>query len=730
MDAALRAQLIAFNGIETHFNDAWGQPTEVSEVNQLALLAAMGYPVADDDATRTELLERQLDFWQQLIAPVSVQPVAEQWQLEVQVPLALANTDFVLQLITEQGKVTDYPLTPVNGELTQVTVLQEEEYQQYLHVFDGALPLGYHQLILTCAGTELSVSQKLIIAPERCYQPPAFTEQKQWGTAIQLYALRSARNWGIGDFTDLNNLVRYLGAHGADFVGLNPIHALYPAIADNASPYSPSSRRWLNIIYLDVTAVPGYAQCAAAQQQVKDTAFQEKLKAVRAADWVDYPTVMTLKLPVLKSLYQWLQTQSTKQSKLLAAFAKFKADGGESLQQLALYDALHAWLYQQDSQYWGWPNWPEQYRDPTDTAVLQFAQDHAAELDFYCYLQFLATEQLAQAQQLAKDSGMLLGLYRDLAVGVSEASTEIWGNPELYCRDASVGAPPDPLGPAGQNWGLPPMKPYQLYQQAYQPMIDLFRSNMQNAGALRIDHVMALLRLWWVPKAATNAGGGAYVYYPIMDLLGILALESQRQQAVIIGEDLGTVPDGIRELLQQFGMYSYRVFFFETAADGGYISPAHYPQQAMATLSTHDLPTLIGFWHCEDLKLGKALGLYQDEAQLEQLYHQRHHNKQRILDSLHGHNLLPADYPRSVDQLAMDRVLNFALQQHLASGSSQLLCLQIEDWLEMTQPVNVPGTSNEYPNWRRKLSRDLEQWTTEAPINELLKQLALRRKGQ
>jgi len=240
--------------------------------------------------------------------------------------------------------------------------------------------------------------------------------------------------------------------------------------------------------------------------------------------------------------------------------------------------------------------------------------------------------------------------------------------------------------------------------------------------------VMALLRLWWVPKSAENASGGAYVYYPIMDLLGILALESQRNNAVIIGEDLGTVPDGIRELLQQYGVYSYRVFFFETAADGGYISPAHYPRQAMATLTTHDLPTLIGFWHCDDLRLGKELGLYKDDGQLHALFAQRHANKQHILDSLHGHHVLPHDYERSVQHLAMDKTLNYAMQRHLAATSSQLLCLQLEDALQMSQPVNIPGTSTEYPNWRRKLSQPLEQWRQNDEIRQLFLDISQRRK--
>ncbi|WP_397470882.1 4-alpha-glucanotransferase [Rheinheimera sp.] len=730
MDAALLAELIAFCGIETEFNDAWGKPTRVSETQQLELLKAQGFDIEDDDTVRLQLLARQLDFWQQPLQQVSVQRLGEPLQVSLQVALEQANTVIALQLTCEDGQHYTCDLTPVDGELTQVIVLDEVEYHQYLHELPWQLPAGYHQLAIAGSAQQ----QRLIITPGHCFQPEQFTRHKQWGIALQLYALRSERNWGIGDFTDLSHTLSYLASVGADFIGLNPIHALYPAMPESASPYSPSSRRWLNISYIDVEAMPGFANCSRTKALVEAPGFVSQISEQRSKDYVDYSGVMQLKLPAMKSLYQWFSEQkSTTAKDINKAFKQFKLQGGDSLQQLALYDALHAHLYQQNSDYWGWPNWPEQYRDPESDAVMQFSKQHSAELDFYCYLQFIAQQQLAQAQQVAKNVGMLLGLYRDLAVGVSEASTEIWSNPQLYCRQASVGAPPDPLGPAGQNWGLPPMYPYQLYKQAYQPIIDLLRANMQYAGALRIDHVMALLRLWWVPKSAATAAGGAYVYYPIMDLLGILALESQRNQAVVIGEDLGTVPDGIRELLSDYGVYSYRVFFFETAADGGYISPQHYPQQAMATLTTHDLPTLIGFWHCDDLRLGKELGLYQDEAQLKQLYAERHANKQRILDSLHGHRIggdsvLPHDYPRSSEHLGMDKTLNYALQRHLAATPSQLLCLQLEDALEMTQPVNVPGTSSEYPNWRRKLSQSLEQWSQREDIRQLFSDISRIRK--
>jgi 4-alpha-glucanotransferase len=728
MDKTLLAELIGFNGIETKFTDAWGDPAEVAEKDQLRILSALGFDVSDETKAAAQLRQRQLLHWAEPLDPVSVQNRGEEYKLELRLPLALVHQQLSVTVTAEHGKQQQFSLVAVeDGELTQVSVFDEVEYQQYEFQLPMQLSYGYHQLALKIEGDDDHFSQSLIVVPERCYQPDTFQSQKQWGISVQLYAVKSDSNWGVGDFADLGRLVKHLAAQGADFVGLNPIHALYPAMPESASPYSPSSRRWLNIIYLSVAQMPGFAQCAALQQQLSQADFQAQLQAQRDKHWVDYSGVMQLKLPALRALYQWYLDQGQKDVALAAEFNRFVAEGGDSLRQLALYDALHLHLIAQDPHAWGWPNWPEQYRSADSDAVQQFAAANQHDIGFFSYLQFCAQQQLATVQQQAKDHGMLLGLYRDLAVGVSEASTEIWANPELYCRDASVGAPPDILGPKGQNWGLPPMYPYELFRQAYQPMIDLFRANMRDSGALRIDHVMALLRLWWVPKGSASAGEGAYLYYPIMDLLGILALESQRQQAVVIGEDLGTVPDGIFELLQQFGMYSYRIFFFEQAEDGGYTSTAHYPVQAMSALTTHDMPTLIGFWHCSDLKLGLQLGLYTEEI-LPGLFADRHKSKQRILDSLHGHGMLPADYPRSVEHLGMDRTLSFALQQHLARGSCQLLCLQLEDWMEMTEPVNVPGTSDEYPNWRRKLSLTLEQLEQQEHITAHLKQLTANRR--
>lgn len=409
------------------------------------------------------------------------------------------------------------------------------------------------------------------------------------------------------------------------------------------------------------------------------------------------------------------------------AFAEYIAAGGDSLLQMATFDALQNTLYAGGLEAWGPPVWPDAYRDYHSAAVKTWIASHQFDIRFYLFLQWVADQQLTEAEQLAKALGMKIGLYRDLAVGVSEGSCEIWANKDFYCPEASIGAPPDPLGPQGQNWGLPPVDPVRLYQAAYQPFIELLRANMRGCGALRIDHVMGLRRLWWVPPGAPSSMG-AYVYYPVDDLLAILALESHRQRCMVIGEDLGTVPPEMRTLLHDNGIYSYKVFFFERALDGGFFSPSHYPAQAMSALTTHDMPTLRGFWHCDDLSLGRDLGLYPDEEKLQDLYRERHSAKQAILDSLRWHGILPENIGHDVSWVGMSSALSHALQEHMCRGNSALFSTQLEDWLEMDLPVNVPGTCSEYPNWRRKLSKDLESFLNDPALAVLARRLTNARK--
>ncbi len=725
-------QLASAKQIASEFVDAWGQPAKVPLESKRAMLAAMGYRVDDEAALGAQLDAEWRQHWQTPLDPVRVLRSGEALTLELRLPIEQVNDELAWTLALEGAAPLSGTVLPVDGEMVGVAHFDELEYQAYQVTLAALPPLGYHSLSLSRQGSQVALAcMQIIVSPGSCYQPPAVAEgRKLWGPSIQLYCLRSQRNWGIGDFTDLSRLVEQMAHWGADFVGLNPIHALYPANPEAASPYSPSSRRWLNIAYIDVEATPEFRSNAAVQAEVAAVDFQQRLAALRTLEYVDYSQVIQTKLAVLQRLFDAAALDA--HSARGVAFAEFIREGGDSLRQQAIFDALQAHLYAQGQNAWGWPAWPEPLRHYQGEAVGQWAQEHEADIRFYMYLQWLAAEQLQAADAQARQAGMLLGLYRDLAVGVSEGSAEIWANHDSYCVQASIGAPPDVLGPRGQNWGLPPLDPSRLRAQAYAPFIELLRANMRACGALRIDHALGLLRLWWVPPGAP-ASQGAYIYYPVDELLAILALESVRNQCLVIGEDLGTIPEGMDVLLKEGGIYSYKVFFFERDHQhGGFKSPRDYPAQAMAALTTHDMPTLRGYWHCEDLQLVRELGLSPDEQALQAQYRERHENKQQVLNSLRAHELLPPSVGQDVSWVGMSTELSQALQVHLCLGNSALYSTQLEDWLDMDKPVNIPGTSTEYPNWRRKLSRELETMFSDASLEGLAGQMtrARRQAGQ
>ena len=622
---------------------------------------------------------------------------------------------------------------PVEGSGDYRWMLTTEEGKQHQGETAGGktlalpkrLPEGYHTLTLTQDGERWHC--RVIVAPIRSYEPQALREgNKLWGSCVQLYTLRSENNWGIGDFGDLRAMLPEIARRGGAFIGLNPIHALYPANPESASPYSPSSRRWLNVVYIDVSAVEDFRDSDEAQAWWQLPHTQTLLAEVRASEWVDYAAVTALKIAGLRLAWKRFSGRDDRQ---MSAFRTFVADEGESLYWQAAFDALHAWQVKEDPQRWGWPAWPEAYRDIHSSKVKAFCREHADEVDFFLWLQWLAHEQFADCWQVCREHQMPIGLYRDLAVGVAEGGAETWCDRELYCLKASVGAPPDILGPLGQNWGLPPMDPHIMVARAYEPFIALLRANMQNCGALRIDHVMSVLRLWWIPYGET-ADHGAYVHYPVDDLLAILALESKRHQCMVIGEDLGTVPPEIVGKLRKSGVYSYKVLYFESDSRKVFRKPQDYPAQSMAVATTHDLPTLRGWWDSGDLSLGKTLGLYPDEEVLRGLYQEREQAKQGLLEALHKANCLPRRAGHRASLMGMTDTLNRGMQRYIADSGSALLGLQPEDWLDMAGPVNVPGTSTQYKNWRRKLTVTLEAMFAEPRVNRLIKDLDKRRRAK
>lgn len=529
-------------------------------------------------------------------------------------------------------------------------------------------------------------------APAPAWRPAALQDDgRLWGIAVQLYSLRSVRNWGIGDFTDLAGLVEGAAELGAAAIGLNPLHALFPTRPEHASPYSPSSRLFLNPLYLDVEAVPEFSDCRAALRSVRSKSFQARLRELRAKTCVDYTGVAAAKSAVLEQVYRFFRTTCLADAAhpRTRAFREFQAQRNPALRRFATFHTLGENRTAID-----WREWPAQWRDPDSAVVAAFAHRRIYRIEFHEYLQWLADWQLRAAAELAHARGMAIGLYGDLAVGADPTGAEAWSDQRTTVTGAAVGAPPDQLNLNGQNWGLPPPDPLAWREQAYAPFIEMLRANMGNAGALRIDHILGLMRLYWIPSGL-SAKDGAYVRYPWHELLAVLAAESRRQHCLVIGEDLGTVPRGLRESMMDCGLLSYRLLYFERD-DAGFRTPDNYPREALVAVGTHDLPPLTAFWHGDDIALRETLDLWPTPAQRDAEQGNRSGARAALADALRRQHLLADD--RVPDEAPVE-----AIYRYLARTPSCLLMVQVEDVLGVRTQINVPGTVDEHPNWRQRL---------------------------
>ena len=562
----------------------------------------------------------------------------------------------------------------------------------------------------------------------RAFLPASLERGRAWGFGINLYALRSRRNWGIGDFSDLRAFVRFAVACGAGIVGVNPLHALHYSEPEAASPYSPTSRYFRNPIYIDVEAVPEFDAdhplAAELRARVAAAPFARALAALRAAPHVAYGDVATVKWPALETLYAVARDATGER---LERFRGFVRRGGERLERFAIYEALTERFATDGGRVRGWLTWDEPFRDANAPAVRAWAERHRARVEYFKYLQFLADEQLAA---VAADAAALsIGLYLDVAVGVDVNSADVWADRAAYVLDETIGAPPDPLGPLGQNWGLPPLDPERMLASGGAAFTELLATNMAHAGALRLDHVMALRRLFRIPRGKV-AAEGAYVSYPFDDLLALAAAQSVRSACLIVGEDLGTVPDGFRDRMEREAILSYRLLLFERDDDGSFRAPERYPALSLATGTTHDVPTLAGWLTARDVATRARVGLLApDEA--ERSARERRVEASRLLEAFARHGALA---PNAFD--ALHRALDArrddaaayepavrAAYRYLAASPAKLVLVQLDDSLGEFEQVNVPGTFVEYPNWRRKNGSDLEDIAGDARVVSLAQEV-------
>ncbi len=696
---------------------------KTNEATKRALLKAMGYP-ADTEEEANNSLNRMSDRpFERALPPVFVVRCEDG---ELRVPFSIASESGTSLLHwtvrMENGHVYGGVVSVAEAPVSEGREIGGKYFERRWFSLPVPQEWGYHSLSVEADGLpDKGREASLIVAPQRCYMPDCITDKyRPWGFPLQLYSLRSEKNWGIGDFSDLKSVIHMSAAFGAGLVGINPINTLFATKPETASPYYSSSRLFLNPLYIDVDAIPEAAECASLQKYKSSKGFKEKLERARSSDLVDYTLISELKNKALELLYADFITRHvekehpTERGSALEAFCR---SGGRDLRNMAVYQTL-AETFAAKGITGGFRSWGKEYAHPDNKEVADFADKHADRVGYFMYQQWIADEQFKAAARACEEAGLSIGLYQDLAVGVACESTETWSSQELFPAEISVGSPPDIFNPNGQEWGVAPMLPEAMREEAYASYRKILVANMQNAGAVRIDHVMGLARLFWISKTAP----GAYVSYPFRDLVGIVALESHRNRCLVVGEDLGVVPGFFREALEQAGILSFRVFRYERTLNGNYIPPEDYPKLALVAAGTHDMPTLPGFWMGSDVEIAHDLGIYDDSAKMMEAYAARTLERRAIIEALSRVGrwfMTPGRFESELYGCELPPKMVEYVYRYLASAPSRLFLPQLEDILGQTEQMNVPGTSTEYPNWRHKLSKTLEELPSDERIRRI-----------
>ncbi|MCP5044799.1 MAG: 4-alpha-glucanotransferase [bacterium] len=666
-----------------------------SDATRQALVAAMGYRASSEEEASNclERLDRRAS--KLMLEPVLVWREWAQASPTLQVnPQALGDArDYRIVLRLEDGRkeVSTGRLERQNGAPLELPLPVRP-------------PHGYHDVELTVAGAsgQQTATQRVIMTPRTVVQPEeVLGHRRAFGVLANLYSVRSRGGFGHGSVRELEQLGRMAGELGASFVGINPLHALSNRGLD-FSPYSPTSRIYRNILYLDPEAVPELAFSAPARSHLNDPRLRQRRALLEGADEIDHAAVLDWMLPLLRELHTTFRAVANPMRK--DAFAAYLEREGEPLRNFAVWECLAAHHRRGNGDSGAsWWRWPEKYRDPRNPAVEAFRVEHADEVDFCAWLQFELDRQLGDATANIREAGCSMGIYQDLALGSSSASADTWMEPDLFASGAHVGAPPDAYAAQGQNWGFPPFDPHKLRADAYRPWTRLLRAAFAHTGALRIDHVMGVMRLFWIPEGQPGSEG-AYVSYRADDLLGILALESRRHHALVVAEDLGTLPSELPGLLADWGLLRSAVVIFEREADH-FRPTSHYPPRALASLATHDAAPLAGYFDAVDLELrGRAGG----EAMAESLAREcedRVVARHQLVHALRDEGFLDADNAEPDFE-----TLRAALFAFLAATPSVLVGVSLDDLAEERQPVNLPGIALEaHRSWSRRMALPLEE---------------------
>lgn len=673
-------ELAARHGVATRYEDWSGTQVAVPESTLIAVLAALGVAAADDEQRAAALTQHDRNYWQRSLPPTILARTESASSFWVHV----THGDPVeVWVALEDGSIrrglhqlrNDTPPFDLDGRL-----VGEASFE-----LPADLPLGYHRVHMRTGTVEADAP--LIVSPATLPVPPRLGARRSWGLATQLYSVRSHRSWGVGDLTDLTDLAVWSATrHGAGFILVNPLHAAAPAAPMEPSPYLPTSRRFVNPLYLRPEAIPEYAELR-HRGRLRRSRTEVQARA-RRRELIDRDSAWRAKRAALATIYRVERSAGRE-----LAYAGYRAREGRALDDFAVWCAL-AEKYGND-----WHGWPAELQHPRNEAVAAFAAEHADEVDFHRWLQWQLDEQLTSAHATAIGAGMDIGVMHDLAVGVNPDGADAWALQEVLALGVTAGAPPDEFNQLGQDWSQPPWRPDQLVEQAYEPFRALVNGVLRHAGGVRIDHIIGLFRLWWIPRGAAPTEG-TYVRYDHEAMIGIVALEAHRTGAVVVGEDLGTVEPWVRDYLHDRGLFGTSILWFEQDRDGedatgGPLPAERWREYCLSAVTTHDLPPTAGYLAGEHVRLRDELGLLTRPA-AEELADDRA-AQAAWLAELRRVGLL-AD-PDNGEEPDSDAVI-LALHRYLGRTPSKLLSLSLADAVGDLKTQNQPGTSDEYPNWR------------------------------
>ncbi|WP_277182967.1 4-alpha-glucanotransferase [Caballeronia sp. BR00000012568055] len=674
-------------GFEVEWKDAHKQMRRVPESTLRTLLEKLGLPCANATQIKQSMTAIDAEMTGRKLPPL----ITAEVDRGIALPVSAAKSGARYRIEMEGGEIIDGRFTSPKGEAPLLSPISEP---------------GYHTLVINDHRTTLAV------APARCYtivdawqalSDDSGDAPPLWGVAAQVYGLRRDGDGGIGDFTALASLATQTARRNGHALAISPMHAMFSAEPHKFSPYSPSSRLFLNIAHIDPAAVLGVD---AARAAIEKAGVADELKALEALDLIDWPRAMKARMAILRALFETFSQQ--KDSSLHQDFAAFVDDGGRPLEDHARFEALQADQLAKHGE-GHWRNWTDELRDPRSDAVAAFAEANRHEVDFFLFTQWLAAKGLLHAQHAARDAGMAVGLVADLAVGCDSAGSHAWSYRDEMMTGVSVGAPPDLFNQAGQSWGLTTFSPRAMRTQGFSAFIDMLRCAFKCAGGIRIDHILGLRRLWLVPEGE-SAKDGAYLRYPLEDLLRLIALESWRYKAIVVGEGLGTVPPGFTERLQEHGLLGIRVLWFERAEEGdGFKPPREWDSGVTATTTTHDLPTVTGWWRGEDIvlrsKIGQTMARDDGRDAVEVALEERGEDRAHLWRAFQDAEIAPEDIDvPDIDHAPVDEALAF-----VAATPAPLVTYPLEDLLALLEQPNLPGSIDEHPNWRRRMTKPVDE---------------------